>query len=381
MSCAAAARRFLQTLAAKLPPAKASALRRGIIEEVLSGGEGVPVGVVPAALPLLAEEDWVLCSKAIAPVCQLASGSTSAAQEVLALEALEALVVACPAAEVEGLLLSLRQTFGALLQGNAPADLGVSAARGAARCWAATLGALLRRGGFAAQASSFLEALLSALEGGPQVAGSIPMAFQVMVPPSLDSSELPASKLPPLALQQLSRTALPSLLERAKASQGGAAARRAALESAVALLCALPVEVARSDCGEELRWCALAGLRLLKDEHGNEADGSTEGAIFAGQVLQLLVRAVEGRCAWVEDDLNSIVPPLTTTCVTHRVPLVRLGGLQVLRGLVLRSRGHLAPFSKQIEAATRRAVEDRRREVRLAGVACLNAWHCGMADS
>merc|ERR1712151_1347961 len=99
------------------------------------------------------------------------------------------------------------------------------------------------------------------------------------------------------------------------------------------------------------------------------------------QVVQLLVRAVSRSTAWVEDELHSVVTPLCSLCTTHRIPLVRLGSLQALQKLVEQSRGHLVPFKKQIEKATRAAVEDRRREVRLVAVACLNAWHCGAAPA
>merc|ERR1712007_405666 len=94
-------------------------------------------------------------------------------------------------------------------------------------------------------------------------------------------------------------------------------------------------------------------------------------------VLQLLLRACGRSAPWVEDNLNSVVLPVTVTSVRHPVPLVRLACLQVLASLVQQSLGHLMPFRKQIDKTLRRAIADRRREVRLVAVACLNAWHCG----
>jgi len=209
------------------------------------------------------------------------------------------------------------------------------------------------------------------------VAPFVPVAFQVMMPPRFDGGEGSAlAKLPPLALQQLSLTVLPTLVGAAKhrAAAGGGGIRgasdRAALESAVTLLCALPAEVLCADCPEELRWCALTGLKCLKED--------SVDAVFCVQVLQLVVRAAQRKSAWLEDDLSSVVPPLLGACATHPVPLVRLGCLQVLQLLIEESQGHMLPFKKQIEISTRKAVEDRKREVRLIAVACLNAWHCGL---
>merc|ERR1719502_1498663 len=98
------------------------------------------------------------------------------------------------------------------------ADLEHSA-RAAVRCWAVVAGSLLRRGGFAVQAAAFLEALLAALERDGPVTVHVPLAFQVLMPPRFEMSA-PAGKLPPLALQQLSRTTLPSLVAHAKKNVG-----------------------------------------------------------------------------------------------------------------------------------------------------------------
>jgi len=274
-------------------------------------------------------------------------------------------------------------------------------------------GSLLRRGGFAAQAAGFLGALLAALERDGPVTRHVPLAFQALMPPSFGTgtsgSSTKPSTLPPLALQQLSRTTLPSLLERAKtvphdSAKAGSSkeAKAAALESAVTLLCALPTEVACVDCSDELRWCTLTGLRHVSEgvqaasnagTRGSSATAAGNGvasasataasAVFAAQVLQLLVRALRRQAAWVEDDLHSVVPPLTAICGAHggpphTVPLVRLGCLQALSLLIQQAHGHLMPYKRVLEKATQRMVEDRRREVRLSAVECLNAWHCGM---
>ncbi|CAK9005243.1 Septin-type G domain-containing protein [Durusdinium trenchii] len=185
------------------------------------------------------------------------------------------------------------------------------------------------------------------------------------------------AKLPPLALQQwheaesrLSRTVLPSLLSRAKALESQPWARRAALESAVALLAGLSPEAGLgTECRSiELRFCTLTSLKRLKEE--------AEASVFGAQVLQLLVRAIQKKQPWVEDDLHSVVLPICDLCSSHRTPLVRLGCFQVLIALIQQAFGHLAPYKKQIEAGCKRGVEDRCREVRLLAVAALNAWHC-----
>merc|ERR1712083_640142 len=97
----------------------------------------------------------------------------------------------------------------------------------------------------------------------------------------------------------------------------------------------------------------------------------------AAQVLQLLVRELNRGAPWIEDDLNAVVLPLTRIGTKYHVPLARIGCLQSLFLLVQQSHGHLVPFGKQILACTKRAVDDRCREVRLFAVACMNAWHCG----
>lgn len=230
----------------------------------------------------------------------------------------------------------------------------------------------MRRGGFVDQAGTFLKVLLDALKkADAPVAPFIPGAFHVLMPPRFDSGEAGPAKLPPLALQQLSRTVLPTLVELAKSAASNSATKgSAALESAVALLCSLPAEVLCSDCSDDLRWCTLTGLKCLKED--------ATGSIFAVQVLQLLVRAARHPLAWVEDDLSSVVPPLLGASGSHRVALVRMGSLQGLHLLVKSSLGHLLPFRRQIESAMRKATEDRRREVRLMAVTTLNAWHCGL---
>jgi len=317
----------------------------------------------------------------------------------LALEALEALVEACPSARVEGRLERLRSMFGSMLATKQVEEQGstnLAAARGAVCCWAATVAALLRRGGFAGPVASFLEALLGLLESGTPAARFIPQAFRVLMPPHFSSINAaappPKTTLPPLALQQLSLTTLPLLVDRAKTAAPdstatavlSAATRRAALESAIALLSALPAAVACNDCEDSFRWCTLAGLaRLQEDNSKNTASNSdvAERAIFAVQVLQLLLRATGQGAAWVEDELHTVVVVLTGVGSKHTVPLVRLASAQALFSLVQTSHGHLVPFKKQIQAATSRLVEDRRREVRLVGVALLNTWHCGIPST
>lgn len=379
----APARRLMAVLAKLLTAPQAKALRQQVFKCVLAGGEGdVVVALVPASLPASALEDWPLCREALPAVCRLASNAPREALEPLALAALEALVEACPQAEVDGVLDKIRLNFGALLEcSERSVAADPRAARGAARCWAAVAGALLRRGGFGVQVSTFLNALLAALEtGGAPVTPFVPVAFRVLLPPTFGAEgDVRKPGLPSLALQRLSHTALPPLLQRAKESgsaEGAAVelSRRVALESAVALLAGLPAATAAVDFGEEVKWCTLAGLRRMQE------DGGGDDATFVSQVLQLLLRALRRSEAWVEDHLNSVVPPLTAACAgarRHRVPLVRLACLQALHLLVLQSHGHLAPFRKQIALSTKLAVEDKRREVRLVAVACLNAWHCG----
>merc|ERR1739848_631604 len=102
------------------------------------------------------------------------------------------------------------------------------------------------------------------------------------------------------------------------------------------------------------RWCTLSGLKLLTGRLVEE-NASPEQAMFAVQVLQLLVRSAKAEASWIEDDLQSVVPPLATLGCSHRVPLVRLGSLQALTMIIKQSFGHLTPFRKQIEAATRKA--------------------------
>eukprot|EP00435_Cladocopium_sp_Y103_P049322 s2239_g14.t2 len=105
-------------------------------------------------------------------------------------------------------------------------------------------------------------------------------------------------------------------------------------------------------------------------------DPCAKATVFAAQVLQLLVRAIQKQQSWVEDDLHSVVTPICELCSSHRVPLVRLGCFQVLIALIQQAFGHLAPFKKQIQAGCKNGVEDRCREVRLLAVAALNTWHC-----
>merc|ERR1712060_304055 len=112
---------------------------------------------------------------------------------------------------------------------------------------------------------------------------------------------------------------------------------------------------------------------------GNSDCREERGHFYGVQVLQLLVRALGRSAAWVEDELHSVVLPLTGACAVHPSPLVRLGCLQALKSLIKSSYGHLSSFRKHIEVATRTAVEDRKREVRLMAVACLNSWQCGLA--
>jgi hypothetical protein len=366
------------------------------------------VALVPAVLPKAAEEDWELCVEVLPGICNcITKEQQSQGLEALALEALEALVEACPNANVEGLLERLRSMFGSILsnkQADEQGSASLAAARGAACCWAATVAALLRRGGFAGPVASFLEALLGLLESGAPAARFIPQAFRVLMPPvfgsangdvtSLQAAAAPPPKttLPPLALQRLSMTTLPLLVDRAKTATPdstataalSAATRRAALESAIALLSALPAEVACGGCEEYLRWCTLAGLARLQEDNASSTASSaevTERATFAVQVLQLLLRAAGQSAAWVEDELHTVVVVLAGVGSKHAVPLVRLASAQALLSLVQSSHGHLVPFKKQIQAATSRLVEDRRREVRLVGVACLNAWHCGIPST
>mmetsp|Transcript_74063 Transcript_74063/g.228902 ORF Transcript_74063/g.228902 Transcript_74063/m.228902 type:complete len:512 (+) Transcript_74063:1293-2828(+) len=386
------ARSLVSVLSCRLPPHEGVALRRQVLLFAVgpTPDSQACVSLVPAVLMAAAQEDWPLCERALSSICRRAPEERGGPGESAALEALQAFVEACPAAELEALLRSIRSALGELLGGDGGAGSGAElcAARWAARCWAAAAAALLRRGGCASQAAGFLGALLGALEGGDAMVHQVPLAFRVLVPPRFDSQGGAGAGagpgLPPLALQQLSLTMLPSLVARARAEAEAAPApaRRAALESAVMLLCALPAEAACTDCGDELRWCTLVGMSRLREdaEQGGGAGPSADHAsVFAAQVVQLLVRAASHGAAWIEDELHSVVSFLAGTGAAHRVPLVRVGSMQALLRLVQDSRGHLAPFRRQVDAATRRGVEDRRREVRLVAVACLNAWHCGGA--
>lgn len=299
--------------------------------------------------------------------------------------ALQALVTSCPKAEVAGLLALLRERLGGCFAGE---DAGRGTARAAARVWAAVVAALLRRGGFPGPVREFTEDLLAALDRDGPVTDSVPLAFQVLLPSEIigaQSSEAEAAaRLPPLALQRLSLTTLPGLVQRAKAAAaagpGRAVSASAALASAVALLCALPLEVSCGDCAEDLRWCVLVGLGNLKSVLQSEAAPASDGSAAAAQVLQLLVRAVKREASWVEDELHSVVPPLLLACTLHPVPLLRLAALQALIHLVRQSCGHLTPWKKQLEAALAKAVADRRKEVRHLAVVCLNSWHCSQVS-
>jgi len=381
------ARRLVVALLASLPFDEAMALRNSILTAAAGGTSTSVLALVPAVLlgkgapPADTNSkpfDWSFGTQLLQVACKCTSSEGVGQNvELLALDALEALVVASPRDEVAALLKSIQETFKHVLKvGSGQSPPSARTARGAARCWAAAAVALLRRGGFASEAGGFLKDLLLALEQkDAPVAPFVPVAFQVMMPPNFGSTSSPASaaKLPSLAVQQLSHTVLPALFSSAKAAAASAEEGRgnsAALESAVTLLCALPVEVLCTDCTEELRWCALTGLKCLG------ADGTN--AVFAAQVLQLLVRAAKRGSPWIEDDLQSVVPPLARLCSSHPVPLVRLGCLQVLQLVITSAQGHVLPFKKLIETATRKAVEDRRREVRLVAVACLNTWHCGL---
>ncbi|CAL1168734.1 unnamed protein product [Cladocopium goreaui] len=378
---AEAARRFLRTLMRHLPADQAKAVQRRLLEFVaLNSREPLAncIGLLPGILPDACVHSWTFCRKTMPAVCRCASGADpdlanspgAPGAETLALEALEALVESCPKEEVSILLENFRDTFGRLLRGG-HAALSEKEGLGAALCWASVTAALLRRDNAQQQAAGFLEALLAALDDEAVVGPFVPMAFRVLAPVKVESAKASRAKLPPLALQQLSRTVLPSLIARAKgvkAVETAPWAKRAALESAVALLAGLSPEVACNDCSEELRFCTLTSLKRLKDE--------PEATVFAAQVLQLLVRAIQKQQSWVEDDLHSVVTPICDLCSSHRVPLVRLGCFQVLIALIQQAFGHLAPFKKQIQAGCKNGVEDRCREVRLLAVAALNTWHC-----
>ncbi|CAK0863424.1 unnamed protein product [Prorocentrum cordatum] len=377
---APAARELLRALLLRLPKEQGRVIRRGVFEAVAASeneDSALPsVALVPAVLPAAAEEDWAACDRAFPRVCSCMLALERPSLEPIALDAVGSLVEHCPAAQAEPLVASLRDSLGKQLGAGAGA-VNPAAARGAARCCTAAVAALLRRGGFAAEAAGLLDVLTGALDTGSASLEHVPLGIQVLAPPNFGDSAPP---LPPVALQQLSRTVLPMLMTRAKGgtAKGAVAteASRAALQSAVALLSTLRAEVACTDCAEELRWCALTGLKHLAGASSAQGHPS----VFAAQVVQLAVRAISRNEAWVEDDLQSVVPPLAALCATHRVPLVRLGCLQALRHLSLRSSGHLAPFRKQIELAIRKATEDRRREVRLMAVAALNALLCGNAS-
>lgn len=377
---AEASRRFLRSLMGHLPADQAKAVQRRLLEFVaLNTREPLAnsIGLLPGILPEACEHSWTFCRKTMAAVCRCASGADpdlatspgAAGAETLAMEALEALVESCPKEEVSILLENFRDTFGRLLRGG-QAALTEKEGLGAALCWASVTAALLRRDNAQQQAASFLEALLKALDDDAVVGPFVPMAFRVLAPVKVESAKASRAKLPPLALQQLSRTVLPSLIARAKGVKAvaSAPAKRAALESAVALLAGLSPEVACNDCSEELRFCTLTSLKRLKEE--------PEATVFAAQALQLLVRAIQKQQSWVEDDLHSVVIPICDLCSSHRVPLVRLGCFQVMIALIQQAFGHLAPLKKQIQAGCKAGVEDRCREVRLLAVAALNTWHC-----
>eukprot|EP00435_Cladocopium_sp_Y103_P050147 s1976_g15.t1 len=204
------------------------------------------IGLLPGILPDACVHSWTFCADP-----DLANSPGAAGAETLALEALEALVESCPKEEVPILLESLelkpnfRDTFGKLLRGG-QAALTEKEGLGATLCWASVTAALLRRDNAQQQAAAFLEALLSALDQEAPVGPFVPMAFRVLAPVKVESAKASRAKLPPLALQQLSRTVLPSLIARTKgvkAVQTAAWAKRAALESAVALLAGLSPEV------------------------------------------------------------------------------------------------------------------------------------------
>eukprot|EP00439_Symbiodinium_sp_Y106_P018073 s5430_g2.t1 len=370
---AEASRRFMRVLCRHLPEQQASALQRRLLESVALSSCNVLsncIALLPGVLPQAAESSWSFCRKTMPAVCRCASGAdpdlvNSEAAEVLALQALESLVESCPDEEVSALLQNFRDTFGQLLRGRGQSSAGDRASRGAATCWASATAALLRRrGSCSEQAGSFLEALLLALDEEAPVGPYVPEAFRVLAPVKVDSSKPGRDALPPIALQQLSRTVLPSLVSRAKALGGAAWTRRAALESAVALLASLSVEVACADCSDELRWCTLTGLKRLKESAA--AANAEQAAIFAVQVLQLLVRAIQRKESWVEDELHSIVGPLCELCGAHCKPLVRLGCFQVLMALIQQAFGHLSPFKKEIQAGCKKGVEDRCREVQVS---------------
>ncbi|CAE7390142.1 mms19, partial [Symbiodinium pilosum] len=320
-----ASRRFMRVLCRHLPEQQATALQRRLLESVALSSCNVLANctaLVPGVLPQAAEHSWSFCRKTMPAVCRCASGSdpdlSSPAAEALALQALESLVESCPDEEVPSLLQNFRDTFGQLLRGHSTAN--DRASRGAATCWASATAALLRRrGSCSEQAGSFLEALLQALDEEAPVGPHVPAAFRVLAPVKVDAGKTARVALPPIALQQLSRTVLPSLVSRAKAMGSVAWARRAALESAVTLLAALSVEVACVDCSEELRWCTLTGLKRLKESAA--ASHADQASAFAVQVLQLLVRAIQHSQSWVEDELHSIVGPLCELCSSHCKPL------------------------------------------------------------
>eukprot|EP00929_Paragymnodinium_shiwhaense_P119150 TRINITY_DN91027_c0_g1_i1.p1 TRINITY_DN91027_c0_g1~~TRINITY_DN91027_c0_g1_i1.p1 ORF type:complete len:1151 (-),score=303.66 TRINITY_DN91027_c0_g1_i1:134-3586(-) len=387
-----ALRNLVQALSQHLDAAAAASFRKQVVEDVTKADSTCLVVFLPAILPEIGQKDWKACTKLLPTLHKCITSPEHAALEPLALEALEALVTASPEAGVEDLLQALRAAFHDLIPTPKAVAATVSphAAKGAARCWAAAAAALLRRGGLAKQAAEFLEGLLGALQTDGPVTPFVPLAFLVLMPPQFGSSaaaseasgaarggEASRAKLSSLALQQLSRTMLPSLISHSKVKgSSSTAAPRAALESAITLLSALPSEVAVVECKEDLRWAVLTGLKRVNEASIPSDKSPSDDATFAVQVMQLMVRACDKKAAWVEDDLQSVIPPLTSLCIDHRIPLVRLGALQVLRALIEESHGHLMPFKKVIDKATRRAVEDRRREVRLVAVACLNSWHC-----
>jgi len=365
---------FCQSLLETLPADAAQSFRRKALEVAAlpeAKGKYMRLALVPAILRSSEEvEDlWPSIQSALkaAEACLLGSTTPNAEIHNAALDAIEAAVKVCPAELVEALLEHFRKEVGP--------KLGSAAGPAPVRCWACVASALLRRGGCGSQASSFLDGLLSALDGQGSGVAFVPLAFEVLMPPQVNR-EASQSKLPPLAKQQVALTTLPPLLQRAKQAKEGSPVQQAVLQSCVTILAALPAEAAAADCGEELRWSVVVGLKQLLQSVKPSSDGTLK-AVFGVQLLQLLVRAAARAAGWIEDDLNSVLLPLLEVCNAHPVPLVRLGCLQVLSLLIKNSHGHLMTYRKQLSKALRQASEDRRREVRLMAVACVNAWECG----
>eukprot|EP00403_Amphidinium_massartii_P020599 CAMPEP_0178402264 /NCGR_PEP_ID=MMETSP0689_2-20121128/16744_1 /TAXON_ID=160604 /ORGANISM="Amphidinium massartii, Strain CS-259" /LENGTH=1104 /DNA_ID=CAMNT_0020023143 /DNA_START=9 /DNA_END=3320 /DNA_ORIENTATION=+ len=386
-SCA----QFCLILLENLPAADAVKFRATALQAAASSGASglcLRMALVRASLQdcdeAVVKELWphIQSALAAAQACLLGSEAVSPELDEVALEAVEASVKACPAENVSQLLERFRKKVGPLLGsgGKSQAPLQEHVAKAAVRSWACVASALLRRGGFGSQAGDFLEGLLQALDGAGPGAAFVPLAFEVLMPPQVAATPSQSSKLPPLARQQIALTTLPPLIVKAKKAEAGSVAHKAALESAVTILAALPIEAAATDCPDEMRWCAVVGLKQLQVQAaaGNPVTSSstldTGDTRFGVQVLQLLVRASLRSSAWIEDDLNAVVLPLLEIFVSHPVPLARLGALQVMHLLIKNSHGHLMTFRRQLAKALRRASEDRRREVRLLAVACINAW-------